>query len=147
MSVNIEIKSTFPPQFLCDSADNETCIVQIEAYLQSTKDDYTCDSGRVVSQAVIGWTHSDNTADAFCGLTLNSFNWFSTLTLPVKAMMDGLNDKDQTRTLIIYERHYVEQVLTTEVEISSIEVNIVNRDREVYCSSHNDPHYTTFDKK
>ena len=117
--MTILISSTLPPALLCinNASQTSACSIHIEARVREDAADYTCASGETIPQAVIGWAGGHD-LEPFCGVSLTSDNWENVLELPVKAMVDGLIDGDMTRTLVLYERHYVTSSLTAQTEMT-----------------------------
>jgi len=143
--VDIEIQSNFPPQFFYLVSTDQSYSIQIEIEIQQTDNEYLCTDGKTVTQAVIGWADLANENRAFCGVELADDNWNEKLTVPVLAALDGIVDDDVSASITVWKRDYVGGNRISSVQIANIYANIVNRDRDAYCTSYNDPHIMTFD--
>ena len=65
----------------------------------------------------------------------------------MKARIDGVNDGDKVRSLQLTARVEDPSLGVKEFDIGRIQLNIIDMDKKATCSSINDPHTTTFDKK
>ena len=57
-----------------------------------------------------------------CGTSITNGNWHTTLQLSVHPLLDGLVDNDQTRSMIIYEIHTVNDNIVYSNELKTVEV-------------------------
>uniref|UniRef100_A0A0L8G0B6 VWFD domain-containing protein n=1 Tax=Octopus bimaculoides TaxID=37653 RepID=A0A0L8G0B6_OCTBM len=140
---HIKIVLTFPPSFFCKIADPEFCSITLVPRFQ-LKNEYRCENLQIM-QAVVGFnTCQKNTS--CCALHFTMDNWNQLRTLPIKAVVDSLRDKTQTRILDISASLVYKGDTITKSWVTNVKVTIVdNSNSGAVCKSINDPHMTTFD--
>ncbi|XP_062619832.1 von Willebrand factor D and EGF domain-containing protein-like, partial [Saccostrea cucullata] len=136
--VIINVTSTIPPRLFCyKELRANACKVEITTELVKGRE-FKC-RGFPVSQAVFGM---DNLQTKPCSHMINKDNWQSGVLISVKASIDSLRDRNQRRNI----RLSLKTPNNTK-EISTVQVTVIDGDKVALCSSINDPHMATFDKK
>ncbi len=80
-------------------------------------------------------------------MVLTSLNWLTGLQIPIKAVMDGMNDGVQVRDIhIIYHIYYQSIRVINNQEVVSTQVTINDVASDALCHATGDPHYITFDQ-
>nr|XP_034327587.1 uncharacterized protein LOC105328884 [Crassostrea gigas] len=138
----INVTSTVPLHLLCEQShrDNiELCNAHVSIELVRERE-ITCGRFHVpVSQAVFGM-FSPHSKPCTYQMTMNT--WSSGVLIPVKAALDGIKDRNQYRNIrVLFTASNVTKL------ISTVKLTVVDGDRVATCSSINDPHMTTFDKR
>ncbi|XP_013398006.1 mucin-17 [Lingula anatina] len=151
---NIVLQTNAPPYLLCDRTasipGDKMCSVSIETGLmQSTRDLRCGDRKTHISQAVFRWLGGNSAAAAYCGLDVSGTKWSENIVIPVKAKADGRYDYKQERLVTVALKtvcgqKIAQKVLTTETKLK---VEVTDGDRRAACSSTNDPHMSTFDRR
>ncbi|XP_056005500.1 uncharacterized protein LOC130050218 isoform X5 [Ostrea edulis] len=137
--VYINVTSTVPPRLFYDKAhQNNQCNVTVFAELVKEKETKCPGSRTPVSQVVFGVNTFHNKP---CYYPITMDTWNTGILIPVKASVDSLKDRDQTRNIQLY----VTTPNTTK-QFSTVKVTVVDENKIAVCSSINDPHMTTFDR-
>lgn len=142
----VVFKSLVPQRLFCPLSNRNNCSVNVRAYLRASKEK-KCPDGREVTQAVIPWMGSTLSTDQVCGSAITMETWSTNMQIPVKAKMDGMKDKDQTRSLQIQVGIKGDGFTNMVYDIDRVQLKIKDMDKSAKCSSINDPHMKTFDKK
>ncbi len=81
-----------------------------------------------------------------CGLFISWQTWLYGTSIPIKAVMDGLNDGTQVRDVtVIYHILYNQQVIIQSQQVITTQLTINDVSTDVLCHATGDPHYITFD--
>ncbi|XP_012937254.1 uncharacterized protein LOC106011603 [Aplysia californica] len=143
----VQVRPTCPPSALCKPEDNGRCTVQITTVITTQRREIRCSRREIKPQAVLGVTDiKTGSSSSVCGVEVTKDNWQKPVTIPVKATIDKVIDRDQTRVIQVSIRVTGKITGTTEThEIGKVPVKAIDRDRRAQCSSVNDPHMKTFD--
>ncbi|KAH9513339.1 hypothetical protein Btru_034658 [Bulinus truncatus] len=144
----LHLNVSVPPSILCKPQDSSRCRVEVVTKISSHNQDLKCSHTQSIPQVVIGVDTIGEGNNKNCGLVINNDNWLLGVTIPVKATVDGINDGNRQRKLSITVR--IVGSVSSEVQevfCNDIDITAENQDRPTTCSSVNDPHLTTFDKR
>ena len=140
----VTFTSYIPPRLFCDKYEREDgCKVELEAAIRPAKE-LKCSDGSDLSQVVFFQTGNSSTDT--CGTEISTTGWNDAFKLYMKARIDGINDGDKIRSLqlsLIVTQSGEKQ----KYDVGRIELKIKDMDKQAICSSINDPHMKTFDKK
>ncbi len=118
----LTVKTNAPPSLICQtSGDKSKCTIIVRALLAEDTSDYLCPSTGAIRQVVIG---GDAGRD-LCGVEFTMDNWREEQQLWVKAKMDGLNDRDQNRSLEIGYQQTSPETVTEIQNIRNISVSLI----------------------
>ncbi|XP_074642559.1 uncharacterized protein LOC141899868 isoform X2 [Tubulanus polymorphus] len=143
----IHFSSNAPAAFFCGVA-KRNCSIRIRALFVEALYEVKCRNGKKIVQAVIGWDKQNN-SNSFCGTEINNVNWNRIHIIYVKAKIDSKLDGTKVRYLDIH-RVVVQNmtIIVRESLLRRFQVTIKDCDTaDSTCSSVNDPHITTFDRK
>ena len=133
----ITVKSSLPPRLMCSASSgnrDELCSVRINIQLRDQDKPVYCADGRPFPQVLIGW--QGKKADAFCGAVVTVDNWYTGVSVSVRATMDALKDRDQKGQLQFEAELVVSGMLMQTVTMQVVQVNTTCRSNDMQrCST------------
>ncbi|GFS24154.1 von Willebrand factor D and EGF domain-containing protein [Elysia marginata] len=143
----LQVKTTVPPAFFCKQADGGKCSVEVLTQIKQERGELRCSRREVIPQLVLGTSVIGNGGDKKCGVKINDKNWKGGVSIPVKATVDGVVDRNRVRKVKVSVRIVGQVTMDVQtVQCGEISFKAVDRDKKAFCASVNDPHITTFDK-
>ena len=137
-SGDVLVTSNFSPEYFCEDrlvgTSPESCVVAVFGYVEVLDSDLTCyESGVSVAQAVVGYDATYELEDRrSCGLYLHTYNWIESLRIPVYAMIDGVVDGEQSRTLHIHHQIEHDTVAVSDAELKTIAVSLTFNSNSIH---------------
>ncbi|RUS80662.1 hypothetical protein EGW08_011566, partial [Elysia chlorotica] len=143
----VRITANFPPVVFCNATSPAPCEIIVPTQVLEDDEDVRCPvSNAVLPQVVLDWKDPVTVGQSAvlasgCGAVLTNSNWNLVHSVGVKAVSDGVTDGDQKRSLVITAR--ITQTVT--INVGTVELKVLDRDKIAICQSINDPHMTTAD--
>ncbi|XP_013087081.2 mucin-2-like [Biomphalaria glabrata] len=144
----LHLNVSVPPALFCKPEDSSQCRVEVVTNVLGTNQELKCSQTQIIPQVVIGVDTVGDGSNKQCGVLITNNNWFLGVTIPIKATVDGISDGNRIRKLRIFVR-IVGSVSNSvnDVYCNDIDITAINGPNPSSCSSVNDPHMTTFDKR
>ncbi|KAK0051982.1 hypothetical protein Bpfe_018529 [Biomphalaria pfeifferi] len=144
----LHLNVSVPPALFCKPEDSSQCRVEVVTNVLGTNQELKCSQTQIIPQVVIGVDTVGDGSNKQCGVLITNNNWFLGVTIPIKATVDGISDGNRIRKLRIFVR--IIGLVTNSVNdvyCNDIDITAINGPNPSSCSSVNDPHMTTFDKR
>ncbi|XP_059174756.1 uncharacterized protein LOC131954926 [Physella acuta] len=135
-SERLQLSLSSPPSMFCNAKKHPECSVEVLLELVPHLQDLKCTNNDIIPQAVL--------QTPSCAVEFTKRNWKTGVSIPIKAVMDGVKDGNRKVQLQILVA--IKGQRTKIVDCGSVEVTVIDADRTSLCRSHNDPHLVTFDQ-